>query len=796
MRKRLTYDNSLIIAPPSKQSEFLEYKKEYPETRFTLIDKENFVKWNCFKYDERAEISLLSKGYRLSAVKEILRAFEYYDEAKDYKDAKLRELKPLFLELKNKGLLYKDFMPSGLFDGKHILISGYRSTKRIGKALEDIKNLDTSFDLFPEPQPYKEVHIYSTLIGECHDLCFRIAKLLRENEDISPDDIYIANYSSSYHFVLSLFAKAYGFSIAFPSSTPLSEVEIGRRFLSLYEEKGDLDSVREEMEKTFSFSPDYNKIFLLAKTYLIPELSSKEQLALYQDLLSSTNRSKAKTSPAVKILNGRYAKEGSHVFYLDFSLETTPKTPQNPSYFSENALIELGIPSLIEQRNEDKTELLGLLKQKEIEWIGFHKRHYGEESHPSPIIADEHLKTVEAEEPSTEYSPLYVKLRGQALKDKKEKYGFDNPLIDYYLGRDGEIKPYDNEFLLSNANYGFDYPKVYSPSRTEAYFSCPFSYYLGNVLSFPSEPSKPGVRFGNICHETLQRMYEDPTGDFDYTFFQCVEKDETENGALLPRDIALLSTIKEDLRHMYDFYRERESFIVNIETIVEKNLSLKVDDISLYGKADKIIVYGREHEFIALVDYKTYAKSFHPDDIQYGLDIQLPFYSLLINHDSSFTTSTISGIYLSPLTFNKEQRERVGLPKYGTNIRLDGVMVNDPQSMAEFDPGTEETKPGKYVKILTKKADENGNIEGLLSAIDLQRFEDETLQKVKEADARIHKNDFRINPVKRFEKGNEKDGCTYCSYRHVCFVKNKQWHFIGSSSQNDADLEEEEDYGE
>ena len=83
MRKRLTYDNSLIIAPPLKQSELLEYKKEYPETRFTLIDKENFVKWNCFKYDERAEIFLLRKGYRLSAVKEILRAFEYYDEAKD-----------------------------------------------------------------------------------------------------------------------------------------------------------------------------------------------------------------------------------------------------------------------------------------------------------------------------------------------------------------------------------------------------------------------------------------------------------------------------------------------------------------------------------------------------------------------------------------------------------------------------------------------------------------------------------------------------------------------------------------
>ena len=84
MRKRLTYENSLIIAPPSKQSELLEYKKEYPETRFNLIDKENFVKWNCYKYDERAEIALLKNGHRLSSVKEILHAFEFYDEAKDY----------------------------------------------------------------------------------------------------------------------------------------------------------------------------------------------------------------------------------------------------------------------------------------------------------------------------------------------------------------------------------------------------------------------------------------------------------------------------------------------------------------------------------------------------------------------------------------------------------------------------------------------------------------------------------------------------------------------------------------
>ena len=796
MRKRLTYENSLIIAPPSKQSELLVYKKEYPETRFTLIDKENFVKWNCYKYDERAEIALLKNGHRLSSVKEILHAFEFYDEAKDYKDNKLRELKPLFLELKSKGLLYKDFSPSGLFDRKHILISGYRSTKRIGKALEDIKNLDTSIDLYPEEHPYKEVHVYPTLISECHDLCFRIAKLLREEKNISPSDIYIANYSSTYHFVLSLFAKAYGFSIDFPSSTSLSEVEIGRRFLSLYEEKADLDLVREEMKDTFSFSPDYNKIFLLAKTYLIPELSLKEQLALYQDILSSTNRSEAKTYPAVKILNGRYAKEGSHVFYLDFSLETTPKTPQNPSYFSENALIELGLPSLIEQRKEDQEELLGLLSQKELEWIGFHKRHYGEESHPSPLIADKGFKTVEAKEPDTEYSPLYVKLRGQALKDKKEKYGFDNPLIDYYLGPDGEIKPYDNEFLLSDPNYGFDYSKVYSPSRTEDYFSCPFYYYLNNILSFPSEPSGPGVRFGNICHETLQLVYEDPDNDFDSTFSSCVKKDETNNGSFCPRDTALLSIIKEDLHHIYEFYKERESFIVNIETKVEKKISSNVDGISLYGKADKIIVYGRDHEFIALVDYKTYAKSFHPDDIQYGLDIQLPFYSLLIKRDSSFMNSTISGIYLSPLTFNKKQRGRVGSAKYGTDIRLDGVMVDDPQSKAEFDPGSDEGKPGKYVKILTKKVDENGNIEGLVAANDLQHFEDETLQKIKEADKRIHENDFRINPVKRFEKGNEKDGCTYCSYRHVCFVKNKQWHFIGSSNQDDSDFEEDEDYGE
>ncbi|MCR5078893.1 MAG: PD-(D/E)XK nuclease family protein [Bacilli bacterium] len=787
MERRKTYENSLIIAPRTRQGELLEYRKEYPETDFTLIDKENFLKWNCYRYDHRAEIYLLKKGYSLEAVREILNAFSYFIEGKDYNDPKLAELVPTFNELIGLGYLYKDFMPSRLFEHRHIVIDSYQSTSRIAKALDGVANLDTCLCYFSSSKEKKKVYHFPSLIAECHDLCLHIASLLYNGVDA--EDIYIANYSSTYHYCLSLFSNMYGFSIAFPSSIPLYNTPLGRSFLSLYEDNLDLEAIKERLSEGFAADLDLGKIILLAKTYLIPGLDKKTQLALYRDLLLATSRSEEAIKPAVRILKENYAKQNSHVFYLDFSLESTPKTPRNPAYFSLDSLRELGLGDPVESIKEEKEELKGLFSQREVEWIGFHDSHYGEVSHISPLLGEFKMELIDPEEPRIEYSSLYMKLRGQAMMDKKEQYGRDNPYLDAYY--DDSFVHYENDFSLSDKKKAFLYPRAYSPSRLEEYFKCPFAYYLGSVLRLPIEESGFNVKVGNICHDALYLAYTNPGLDIDEAYGEAVKKEE-EQKPFSEKEKALLYVIGIDLRNMYGVFKEKESHILNIEVHCEKSLGSEISGVYVKGKADKIILFGREHEFVSLIDYKTYGKEFKPEDIDVGLEIQLPIYSILVKCDSTYSKSVLAGAYISRLIYSKSQRAKEGSDKYATDLRLDGIMLDDIQPIDEFG----ELGKGSYTKIPSKKEDETGKKRGLLTLAEIKDIEEKTLGKIMEAHTLIHDNAFKVHPLKRYEKRNEVDGCEYCSYRSVCFVKNHQFNVLKNHLGQEFENSDEEMGGE
>lgn len=197
-----------------------------------------------------------------------------------------------------------------------------------------------------------------------------------------------------------------------------------------------------------------------------------------------------------------------------------------------------------------------------------------------------------------------------------------------------------------NVRYGLEH--VWSPSRFEAYGSCPHRFLVGSTLELePIEPPVLGVdarQLGSMLHEILEQAYLQATDPTDLAqVLEALGEVSEEIFAQAPdrygfRPTALWEVEQDQFRAALEesvegLDQEGEGWTpIAFETpfgmLGEPPLQMEID-------GEKILVRGlidrldqRVNEQIRVVDYKTGASHLNSRDLIIGHRLQLPIYAL------------------------------------------------------------------------------------------------------------------------------------------------------------------------
>ena len=180
-----------------------------------------------------------------------------------------------------------------------------------------------------------------------------------------------------------------------------------------------------------------------------------------------------------------------------------------------------------------------------------------------------------------------------------------------------------------------------------------------------------------------------------------------------------------------------------------------------------------EDTYFSIVDYKTGSIDTHIEPMKYGLHMQLPVYLYLIHYGRCFTNPIFTGIYYQNILFNyptwsdkldKELKDRYLLKGYSTDditiLEKFDCTYKDSELIKSMSY-SEDKGFSRYSKII-----DNDTMYNLIKFV-----KNEIDTKVDD----ILAADFSINP-KVYDKENI--SCKYCTFKDICFMKDKDIKYL------------------
>ena len=185
---------------------------------------------------------------------------------------------------------------------------------------------------------------------------------------------------------------------------------------------------------------------------------------------------------------------------------------------------------------------------------------------------------------------------------------------------------------------------AFSYSDMRAYSICPKQYYLSRVLRLP-QPESQALMYGNVVHGALELLFREfrsfkslPT---KARFLELVK--ESVDRYTSPRQQAKI--LKHALAILSNYYVIKSpawKIPVGIEYLFTHH-QVRIDDIWLTGKFDRIDVIDNTARLVRVVDYKTKSRPISRNEIEGNtkssdgeIKKQLVFYAMLAKNDTAF----------------------------------------------------------------------------------------------------------------------------------------------------------------
>ena len=743
--------SKLIICPNEEKLKILlslnNDKSIHP---IKFMTKKEYLDNYYFSYDDDA-IYYLMKKYNLNidVCKVYLKNLYVIDINRDYSSLKLKYLKELKIDLINNNLLKFNNGFIEYLKDRDIEIKNYYDLDLYEEKALNYKNTLSSNNIDVP------VYEFNTMEEEVSFVCTKIVELL--NKGININDISLCNVSEDYYYTLRRLFSYYNIPINIPFRHSIYSTKVVKEYL----ETGKLDL------------DDLNK-YNINKGIInnIRDINDSIDKEILIDNLKNTYVNNVKYTNAVSIKNLKNEEflDSEYVFVLGFNQDILPKNYKDIEYICDNDKKEVNMYSTNYLNQREKEVTIYLLSKIKNLYLSYKLTSPFESFYKSSLIDELGLKIISDYKNNYKYSNYYNKLLLGDMLDRYNLYGEKdsdlNMLYNYY---NIPYNTYSNKFTgINNDTYltNLSYPLNISYTTLNSYNECSFRYYLKYVLKLDEFESTFPAFIGSLYHEILS-LYKKNNFDLDTEFNNYLEKRE-----LSLKEKLLLVRIKKDLIKFIDVL-DKQNLLTNYkdelhEERIEIDLDKKVS-VKFVGSIDKIMYYKNiEDTYFSIVDYKSGNIDIHIESMKYGLHMQLPVYLYLIHYGRCFTNPIFTGIYYQNILFNYPTYSNKLEKELKDRYLLKGYSTDDTSILEKFDCTYKDSNLIKSMSYCEEKG-----FNRFAKVIDNDTMYNLIKYVKKEIDTKTDKileGEFSINP-KVYDKENI--SCKYCTFKDICFMKDK-----------------------
>ena len=519
-----------------------------------------------------------------------------------------------------------------------------------------------------------------------------------------------------------------------------------------------------------------NKVINILNKYSFIE-DKKEVLDLIINDLKNTYLD---NNTGIKIITiNDYIDDNDYVFLMGFNKENIPKLYKDNDYFTdkEKEVLELDTSTdLNKYLKEDIISKLSSIKNLTITY----KLHTSDNEYiKSNIIS---TKDILIDNNNYNNSNMINRMLLTYKLDDLSKYNkidkdldllYNNYNDTKYLEYDNSYKNIDKDKLYKYLDNGL----VLSYTSFDNYNRCKFKYYLNNILKISIIKDDFAILIGNIVHYILSNM---DNSDFDIDLYY--NKYINEQREFTKREKFFLKGIKEELIFIIDTIKKQLTYSTFDQKLYEKKVIINKDKnikVSFMGVIDKIL-YKEEEDtiYLVVIDYKTGNTTIKIDNMEYGLDMQLPIYLYLSKNLNKENTKGV-GFYLQKLLRTNLDSKKDYDTAREELLKLEGYSVSNESYLSMFDTTYEDSK---MIKSLKKGKNGFYSYSKVLSEEEMDEIVKKTEEKIDEVINNILEGDFTINP-KIIDSDNV--SCKYCEYKDICYMREKDKVYINTKEEED-----------
>lgn len=736
----LLKDDVIIITPFKK--DVLKFINQF-DYSIKVINKNELLENISFKYDDSSIVFLMNKGYSYNKAKELLSNLHFVKEGTD----KLNFLTSLKKELEDHELLTSNYLYPHLFDNKEVYVYGYSSLDlELKKLLENIQVVPTYLEDTSRNRYVHKVKEFDSIEEEVDNFFNEVSLLVSQGTNLS--DIKLLSYPSEYDLLIKKYAGFYKIPISLDEKFTLYSSSFFNEFISYYQNS----SLEEAYEYIVSIVSEDKYCFLETLKGLIVDIkdlfSDKEKE--YEYLISKakdTYLSLPKYVNGLEIVSTSYL-EDKDIFILGFNLLSYPIVKKDITLINDNEKEYLGINTTYRENQIEEEKLIKFISSHSKLHISYKNKVGKNEFYPSLLIDKLNLVKEKGEVNLLRGSLNASVLLTSFSKDKERNFGVKD---EYFSSLDENLvnyKTYSHHFekfdeLNNKGNMSISY------SSLNSYNKCPFMYYLDKVLALNDFKTTFDMELGSLFHLILERSSKD-----DITLEDILL--ECDNKFSKPEELFFARKASNNLYQLIQLNQKMIEENPSLKVVCEKKISILLDQYTtLLGYVDKII-FSEKDKVLMLVDYKTGNEVFDERKIRFGLSLQLPIYSLLL--DEYYQDYDQMGIFIQSVIPSEEDYRLNGIMKKDiSKIKIFDQEFGLPTYASKYFAGAKINKDGEFISSKALLEEEAWNKVIL-----------ESKEQVINTISKIRQGEFSISPIVMVDENNSSP-CLYCSHRSICF---------------------------
>ncbi len=795
-------EESILIIPNNIKDKILDYiTKNKLLINIKLLTFNDLKKGLLYDYTNEAIYEVMKKeNVTLKTAKNFI-DYTYYLTKESYENESYKRILNIKNYLEEKNLLIKDPLFMDLINSKEkVYVYGFDHINKFNMHLLNLignyKIIEKKYNNYIH-NAYKIIQLEDEIQYIAEDISKKIS------DGISPEHIFLANYSSDYYFAINKIFGMYNLKANLNEGIILSDTSIGKYFLDNL--KDDIDSLLEEISKKFDIENNdqnnkiYKKLRKLVDSYYWADSYTSIKNLIEEELKEKKVSLDHYTNEiqTINLIDNVFTDE-DYIYLIGFNQGSIPSTYKDEDFISDKIKNEI-METTLEKNTISKESYIKAIKNIRPENLCItYKSISSSGKYLKSILIDN--KNIIGEKDSKEFlvTPTYSK-----YSNKYNKYLFanhiddlikfneehpDNPILNNTYSID--YKTYDNQFTGVDKELVKEKLKEqkYSYTTMTPYFECPFKFYLNKFYKLQKYEASFSTFIGNAFHEVLDKCLNTKE-DIDKIYDNYINKNKSQ----LPygkKEEYFKEVLRDEIHYIVSIIREQNETL-NIsnelhEEPIEVNarkLGLDVEcDVMIKGIVDKCLFNG---DNVYIIDYKTgNSAKIDREYFEYGVSIQLPIYLFLLKTLNK--NYKITGMYLQHILkgiIRKKSKNTTYESEKRKELLFDGITLDDRDLISTFVDDYPDCK-----LIQGYKYNEEKEQYSYPNRIITYEEEDKLYNTIKKLFEKCINDTlnakFNINPI----KDKNVDGCKYCNYKDICFVRDENINYINGYSK-----EKEED---